>query len=101
MVAESIDADPKRISWTLSLKNRLVSGRRLEYSVKAVTDAQYRPFFRQKVYFDRGLNHITGQNPRFFPTSGHDNVGIYQVGMGSRVPERSADGAVTWANVGT
>jgi predicted helicase len=86
LVNDFIDKDPTRISWTLSLKNRLAAGRRLNRSPDAIRSAVYRPFFRQHVYFDRGLNHISGQTPRFFPSVRHENLGIYQVGLGSAVP---------------
>jgi predicted helicase len=86
LVNDFIDKDPTRISWTLSLKNRLASGRRLNRSPDAIRGAVYRPFFRQHVYFDRGLNHISGQTPRFFPSVRHQNLGVYQVGLGSAVP---------------
>lgn len=86
LVVDFIDTDTRRISWTLSLKNRLASLRPLNWNPDAVTVAVYRPFFKQFAYFDRGLNHITGQAPNFFPSPHHPNLGIYQVGMGSAVP---------------
>jgi predicted helicase len=67
LVAEFIDLDPTRISWTLSLKNRLAGLRPLTFEAANIVPATYRPFFRQYAYFDAGLNHIRGQSPRFFP----------------------------------
>jgi predicted helicase len=81
-----IDRDPTRISWTHSLKNRLLANRALEQDVAGVRTAIYRPFFKQNAYMSRGLNHIQGQMPRLFPTKGHGNVGFYYVGTGSAVP---------------
>jgi predicted helicase len=86
LVPDFIDTDPSKISWTLSLKNRLASMKPLGWTADAITVGTYRPFFRQAVYFDRGLNHITGQAPRFFPGQKYGNHGIYQVGLGSAVP---------------
>ena len=86
LVGNFIDTNATKISWTLSLKSRLASLRPLSWNPDAVTVAVYRPFFKQFAYFDRGLNHITGQAPNFFPTPRHENFGIYQVGMGSAVP---------------
>ncbi|KGN29914.1 hypothetical protein N802_10215 [Knoellia sinensis KCTC 19936] len=86
LVPDFIDTDPSKISWTLSLKNRLASMKPLDWTADAITVSTYRPFFKQAVYFDRGLNHITGQAPRFFPSPKHANHGIYQVGLGSAVP---------------
>jgi predicted helicase len=81
-----IDLDSTRISWTLSLKNRLASGRRVEFEVEHVGSATYRPFFRQATYYDAALNHIRGRLPALFPRPDSPNLGIYQVGMGSAVP---------------
>ncbi|MBO1756454.1 type ISP restriction/modification enzyme [Allobranchiibius sp. CTAmp26] len=86
LVNDFIDLDPAKISWTYSLKNRLAARRLLTVEPDHVVRATYRPFNRTNAYFNRGLNHITGQMPRFFPTPGHPNHGIYQVGMGSAVP---------------
>jgi predicted helicase len=86
LVAAFIDTDPKRISWTLSLKNRLAALRPLKVEKNHMVQATYRPFFKQNVYFDSGLNHIRGQIPRIFPTPRHDNLGFYYVGAGSAVP---------------
>jgi len=86
LVKDFIDVDPTQISWTLSLKNRLIARKPIQWRPTAVTTAAYRPFTKTHAYFDRALNHITGQTPRFFPTSEHANYGIYQVGSGSAVP---------------
>ena len=88
LVAEFIDLDPTRISWTLSLKNRLAGLRPLTFDAANIVPATYRPFFRQHAYFDAGLNHIRGQSPRFFPTANHPNFGF--VVTGGRPMRRSA-----------
>lgn len=86
LVPNFIDLDTTRISWTLSLKNRLAALRALDYHPEQIVSATYRPFFKQHSYFDQGLNHIRGQMPRMFPARDAANIGIYQVGMGSAVP---------------
>jgi predicted helicase len=78
-----IDLDPTRLSWTLSLKNRISALRKLNYNENAVVRATYRPFFRQFAYFDRGLNHIVGQMPSFFPRPSLANQGFYVIGVGA------------------
>lgn len=78
--------DPRQVSWTLSLKNRLNSGTTVEYDPSRTTISMYRPFSRQNVYFDRALNHILGQLLSIFPTPHHTNVGFYVVGAGSDKP---------------
>jgi predicted helicase len=86
LVQNFIDLDPKRISWTLSLKNRLAALRDLAAVPSQVVVATYRPFFRQFAYFDPGLNHIRGQSPRFFPTPDHANFGFVVTGVSSHAP---------------
>ena len=86
LVNDFMDNDPTRISWTLSLKNRLVARRTLVADSKRITTATYRPLFMQHVYYDRGLNHILGQLTRIYPTVKHTNVGIYMIGPGATAP---------------
>jgi predicted helicase len=43
----------------------------------------YRPFVKQRVYFDRQLNDMVYQLPKIFPASSHGNVGILLTGAGS------------------
>ena len=68
--------DQHKISWTLSLKNRLNSNKPAHYASNGLTVGTYRPFCKQNVYFDRTLNHIVGRIPSMFPTSHHTNIGI-------------------------
>jgi len=77
--------DPSEISWTLSLKNRLVARRPISYDSDAVTTAVYRPFNKVHGYFSRPLNHIQGQNPSFFP-AGARNFGFYLTAPGAGHP---------------
>jgi predicted helicase len=50
------------------------------------TDASYRPFNRQRVYFDRFLNHERSQMPHIFPARDVTNIGFYVTGVGSDKP---------------
>jgi predicted helicase len=86
LVNEFIDTDRTRISWTLSLKSRLVGLRPLKVDPTHVVRATYRPFFKQYVYFDSDLNHIRGRTQHIFPKASLDNIDFYYVGTGSAVP---------------
>ncbi|GGO94055.1 helicase [Nocardioides phosphati] len=86
LVPDFIDLDPTKISWTLSLKNRLAAGRNVTFEREHLGGAIYRPFFRQTVYYDGGLNHIRGQLPRIFPTTTMRNFGFYLTAAGSGHP---------------
>ena len=48
--------------------------------------ALYRPFFKQRVYFDRRLNNSVYKFPALFPAPHLGNLGIYVTGPGSTVP---------------
>ncbi|MDQ6631131.1 MAG: damage-inducible protein, partial [Verrucomicrobiota bacterium] len=44
----------------------------------------YRPFCKQWVYFDKGLNEYTNRMPKFFPTAESENKLICVTGVGNR-----------------
>lgn len=83
LVNDFINLDPTCISWTLSLKNRLAARKSLVYDQEKIVTATYRPFFKQHVYFDQGLNHIRGQMPGMFPSQSVSNCGLYVTAPGS------------------
>lgn len=80
-----VDFDPKHMSWDRADLARLPRGQKYSFDADRVVQALYRPFQRQHVYFDRLLNNTVYQLPRIF-ASGEQNLGFYQVGMGSAVP---------------
>ncbi|MBC7274969.1 MAG: DEAD/DEAH box helicase [Nocardioides sp.] len=78
--------DPRRISWSRSLRSRLARGRDLdEASHDYVRGSVYRPFTRVRAYFYSPLNEVQAKAAQVFPARA-DNSVIYQVGMGSDVP---------------
>ncbi|WP_222131040.1 type ISP restriction/modification enzyme [Streptomyces sp. CFMR 7] len=81
-----INLDPKKISWSRSLKGYLAKLERISFDPARVTYSLYRPFMKERVYFDRHLNHERSQLPRLFPTPGHANFGFYITGTGSDEP---------------
>ncbi|MEU0896994.1 DEAD/DEAH box helicase [Streptomyces massasporeus] len=81
-----IDLNPKKISWSRSLKGYLAKKEKVSFDAARVTRSSYRPFMKEAVYFDRHLNHERSQIPRIFPTRDHENFGFYVTGMGSDKP---------------
>jgi len=79
-------SDPRRISWSRSLKGHLAKLEKVSFEPQHQTTGLYRPFCRQQVYFDRHLNHERARMPSMFPTSAHSNVGFYLTGVGSDRP---------------
>ncbi|MER6612571.1 DEAD/DEAH box helicase [Streptomyces xantholiticus] len=76
-----VDLNPKRISWSRSLKGYLAKKEKIAFDGARVTHSIYRPFMKEAVYFDRHLNHERSQLPRLFPTSEHTNLGFYVNGF--------------------
>jgi predicted helicase len=68
--------DPKKISWTSSLKSDLARENKLKYDAAKVYSALYRPFSKQQTYFNGGLTHRIGRMNKFFPTSSSKNLVI-------------------------
>ncbi|MFB7800349.1 DEAD/DEAH box helicase [Isoptericola sp. NPDC056134] len=85
-VVDFVASDPAKVSWSAGLTAKLARGLRAQVGVGGFVQGIYRPFSKQRVYFDEMLNERRGQLPSMFPTSAHKNYGIYQVGAGSAVP---------------
>lgn len=75
--------DNTKISWTRGLRNSFERRTELTWDKSRIFPAMYRPFTKQHVYFDRSLNHETGQLRNFFPTPLHENLLITFPGPGS------------------
>lgn len=68
-----IDTDPKKIAWTRALKADLARGTTLTLDETKMVPSLYRPFSKEWLYFDRKLNELVLQNPRFFPSADAEN----------------------------
>ncbi|MGW0602351.1 DEAD/DEAH box helicase [Streptomyces sp. NPDC002640] len=81
-----INTDPKKISWNVADKSRMIKGQTYSFDADCVVTSTYRPFTKQRLYFDPALIERVYQLPRVFPTAQHKNLGLYIVGSGSAVP---------------
>lgn len=74
--------DPKMISWDSTLKSDAQKGRRHYFSKQSIVLSSYRPFCKQWMYFDRGMNNSVGLMPKLFPEKAADNlvIGVSSVG---------------------
>ncbi|HFT1767708.1 TPA: DEAD/DEAH box helicase [Pseudomonas aeruginosa] len=77
-----INTDPARISWTRSLKQELVKGRRFDFDAECLVKSVYRPFTKQWLYFNRRFNEYVYQLPRIFPEPNVKNLVIVVTGTG-------------------
>ncbi|MBU0641362.1 MAG: N-6 DNA methylase, partial [Planctomycetes bacterium] len=59
--------DRGTIVWDRDLKKDLLRGRRVELMTERIRNAQYRPYSRRWLYFDRILNAEVYGNPRIWP----------------------------------
>lgn len=85
-VGGSVTLDsPTQINWNRGLRSDAKRGRKHEFKAESIRRSIYRPFCSQWAYFDRPLNDMIYQLPRLWPTGGHENLAIYQVGAGSAV----------------
>ncbi|WP_110515534.1 type ISP restriction/modification enzyme [Herpetosiphon llansteffanensis] len=62
-----ITIDEKKVSWSSDLKANIQRGRYLQYDQSKITDGIYRPYTKQKFYFERLLNERLYQIPLVFP----------------------------------
>lgn len=81
-VEEFIDTDDTKISWTVNLKKDIEKNIRHNY-ISDLRNSAYRPFFKQRLYFDKPFIERIGLSPKLFPTPAHKNLVICVSGIGS------------------
>lgn len=81
-VEEFINTDDTKISWTVNLKKDIE--RNVEHCyISDKRDSIYRPFFKQRLYFDKPFIERIGLSPKLFPTPEHENLVICISGIGA------------------
>ncbi|CAN5386106.1 DEAD/DEAH box helicase family protein [soil metagenome] len=73
-VDDFIDADTRNLSWTVNLKKDLERGKEHKYLKEEIQNGVYRPFTKQRLYFDKPLIERPGLTKLFFPNSEAKNV---------------------------
>lgn len=74
---------PMDISWNRNLEADFAKGRRHEVQEAGWRTSAYRPFTKQRSYFDQAMNAMLYQQPRLFPTAVHGNLGFSLTGPAS------------------
>ncbi len=82
-IDDVVKSDPQWIKWSRGLKADAERGRRYAFEPDSVVPSIYRPFTKEWAYFNRRLNDMVYQMPRFFPTPRHQNLAISVTGTGS------------------
>jgi predicted helicase len=77
-----VQSDPRWIKWSRGLKADAERGCRYAFEPDSVVRGIYRPFTKEWAYFNRRLNDMVYQMPRFFPTPRHPNLAISVTGIG-------------------
>jgi predicted helicase len=78
-----LNTDTTKISWTRGLKQELVKSRTFKFESGSITQAMYRPFMRQYLYYSRRFNEMILQMPKIFPHSPAKNRVIWITGIGT------------------
>ena len=79
-----VDTDPRKISWTVNLKNDLRLDKPATLDPTRAVPSTYRPFCKQWLYFDRQWNERVYRIPSLFPSPEHPNRVIAVSALGSR-----------------
>jgi predicted helicase len=80
-----INQDSTKISWDRSLRNDLGNHKKHCYKEKNLVKTSYRPFTKQWLYFNRGLNNDVSQIPTIFPQQKLENKVIVTPGAGDKI----------------
>ncbi len=78
-----IDTDSKKISWSVNLKLDLEKLIRHEFVAGSIVTGVYRPFCRQKLYFNGDFNERAGKLLKIFPKVGLGNIAFCVTGVGA------------------
>ncbi len=78
-----IDTDPKKISWSDTLKTDLGNFTTRTLYDKSLFQGKYRPYCKQWCYFNKDFNERTYQMPKIFPNQNVENLVIAVTGRGS------------------
>src|SRR5699024_5187509 len=81
-----IDYDPTKISWNRADKTSVKNWKYYTFEENSLTLSTYRPFNKQKVYFNRRLNDMVYLLPSMFPSPEEKNFGFYLTGTGTDEP---------------
>ncbi|MGG4002375.1 type ISP restriction/modification enzyme, partial [Geobacillus stearothermophilus] len=78
-----IDTNPRKISWSRSLKQDLYRNKQYQYDENCIVTSMYRPFCKQWLYFNRTFNEMVYQIPKLFPNTSVNNLVISVTGIGA------------------
>ena len=71
-----VERDSRKISWSRALLNDASKGRSISFNGDSIVLANYRPFTKQWMYFDKRLNEMVYQVDQLFPIGSEGNKAI-------------------------
>jgi len=83
IVENFIESEPTKISWTRSLRKDVEKGNNYKFHKDKIRLGLYRPYTKQKLYFDKPFIESPGLSSNLFPTSTTDNRIITITGAGA------------------
>ena len=83
-IADFLNPDPKRISWTRQLRRDAVALKPLDQKEGEFVPCIYRPFTKRWQFYSRRLNEMVYKMPRIFPNGDLPNRVIAVTGRGGR-----------------
>ena len=78
--------DRRQFHWDAKNYRDLANGETYAMDDAGFRVSAYRPFFKQRLYFDRRFNNSIRDFPEIFPAPDADNLGICVTGLGSNSP---------------
>lgn len=82
-INDFINTNPQKIKWTSSLINSLKQKKTVTYIDTSFKNALYRPFCKEKIYFEKDVIHRLGQFNEIFPREKEKNLLICIPGKGN------------------
>jgi len=82
-IEDFISSDSQKISWTVNLKKDLEKGLVHGFKKEEIKTGTYRPFTKQRLYFDKPFIERPGLSPKLFPNDKLENWLITITGSGS------------------
>ena len=71
-----LNYDATKISWTRALEWDVEKAKKHSFENGKIVPCMYRPFFKQNLYFSRGMNEMVYQIPKLFPSPDIQNIVI-------------------------
>lgn len=82
-ITDAICYDSTKLSWTDTVLRDAQNNIEYMFDDSSITEGLYRPFFKQKIYYKKELNHRQYQIPKLFPYAGAENRVICLSGVGA------------------